>query len=83
MSTACDWSLVCTEKKEIGRKFGKDSVWTQERPGLPWEGEKTHMWPPESCSGKKRKSRGCIKQFLHQRIVAKSGLLCKAPWARS
>lgn len=76
--------MVCTENQEIDRKFGKDSVWTQEYINQPWKGEKTQMRPPESCSGKKRKCKGYVKQFfLSQRPVAKSGLLCKAHWARS
>lgn len=79
-----DCILVCIESQEIDRKFGNNSVWTQEHVSQPWEGEKTQMWPPESCSGKKRQVKGCIKQFfLSQRTVAKSGLLCKAHWAQS
>lgn len=76
--------MVCIETQDIDGTFGKDSVWTQEHISQHWEGEKTQMWPPESCSGKKIKVKGCIKQFfLSQRTFAKSGLLCKAHWTQS
>lgn len=83
-STAFLTYLFCIANQEIDRKSWEDTVWTQEHISQPREGEETKIWPPESCSGRKRKVKGCIKQFfLSQRTVAKSGLLCKAHWAHS